>query len=355
MKSEKMSLLAKDCARDKDDFYFICDELNMIIKLNIKNNNISIINSIPDGEAVERSIMGGIYVFNRELYIAPYKTKKIWIYNLDARKWIGIERKKLPNMAFDGMLQVFEYENFIYMVGTTYPAIIVINPINKEIEYIEEPFKAKGNPELMIDAYFRAQHVILDDFLYLPCCLDNTVLKMNLKTREYQWITVGRKENRYSGIIYDGRHFWLSPRFNTNVVEWDGEEFIREIKLPPNYPLEINYFCGIIDSDESVLLCNMLNKKSLRIQKESGEKSIEECQFTFVKQINGMVIQQEIDGKISMYKNNTKVFDYILKIKRQVAREYFKSKKMTMYNGTGIYREGNVYSLNEFIEAFFEQ
>ena len=37
------------------------------------------------------------------------------------------------------------------------------------------------------------------------------------------------------------------------------------------------------------------------------------------------------------------------------AREYFKSKKMTMYNGTGIYREGNVYSLNEFIEAFFEQ
>ena len=32
MKSEKMSLLAKDCARDKDDFYFICDELNMIIK-----------------------------------------------------------------------------------------------------------------------------------------------------------------------------------------------------------------------------------------------------------------------------------------------------------------------------------
>ena len=121
---DTMILLAKDCTQSENDYYFVADELNLLFKLNIKNNQIEIVDSIPEKIVVQKDLMGAICIYGRELYIAPYITQKIWIYNLDTKKWTGLLRKNLEHIGAGGMMQAFVYEEKIYMIGTSYPAII---------------------------------------------------------------------------------------------------------------------------------------------------------------------------------------------------------------------------------------
>lgn len=62
------------------------------------------------------------------------------------------------------------------------------------------------------DAFFRTHHAVRGEWLYLASCVDNTVLKFNLKTNEYKWLSIGSDDNKFSGIVYSLNDFWLSPR-----------------------------------------------------------------------------------------------------------------------------------------------
>lgn len=347
---DMMKLLAKDCVQDGKDYYFIALELNLLFKLNIENGKIEIVGSIPESKVVKKEFMGALCIWKGELYIAPYEAQSIWIYNINTKTWIEIPRKKLEHIDNGGMLQAFVYGDMVYMVGASYPAIIVINPENKKIEYIEAPFYEKGNVINLTDVYFRAQHVVNNGYLYIPSCMDNTILKINMQTYEFEWIKVGNKENRFSGITYDGKHFWLSPRFNTCVVEWNEDIFIEESKLPQCYSREEYYFMGIIQMNGRITACNMINTDSLDIVLETKKMERRECQFVLAKEKENIVMCQDFEGKFTVYENGKVIYMGVLEMDRASIEKYYEDIGLSLFQPNDFYQEGNIFSISGYLD-----
>mgnify|MGYP003359352554 CR=1 FL=1 len=132
----------------------------------------------------------------------------------------------------------------MYLIGSSYPAIIKLDVSKMKAEYIKEPFieKVKKMGELK-DAFFRTHHAVRGEWLYLASCVDNTVLKFNLKTNEYKWLSIGSDDNKFSGIVYSLNDFWLSPRTTEKIIKWDG--------------MNVNIYSLYFDVENNVLRPNL--------------------------------------------------------------------------------------------------
>ena len=350
MMNKYIELLIKDCVISDDDIYCISSECNLLFKQNISNGQITLIASIPEKICIERDALGALCKYKNEIYIAPNKAEKIWIYNIDTNEWLSIERKKISCNGFGGMLQAFVYEDVIYMVGAHYPAIIVIDPNTKEVKYIEEPFLLKGDASNISDIYFRSQSKVLNCVLYLPSCIDNTVLKLYLNDYKYEWARVGEKGNCFSGITYDGDFFWLSPRYNSNIVKWNGVDCAREINLPLRFANYDCYFCGVLASINGVSVCNMISKDSLYVDKKTMRLSEDSNQYLMVKEMNEITVIQDACGKIKIYDHGNLIYENFLQIERQKLYKYFDNNGLSIFKIEDITQENRMCTLNGFID-----
>lgn len=350
MKNEYIELFVKDCVINDDNIYCISSECNLLFKQNITNGQIALIASVPEKICVERDALGALCKYKNEIYIAPNKTDKIWIYNIDTDEWLSIERKKLSCNGFGGMLQAFVHKDVIYMVGAHYPAIIMINPNTKDVKYIEEPFLEKGDSSNISDIYFRSQGKILNDILYLPSCIDNTVLKLNLNNYKYEWVNVGEKGNCFSGITYDGEFFWLSPRYNSNIVKWNGAESTEEVKLPLRFANSDCYFCGVLASINGVLVCNMISKDSLCVDEKTLKLTENPNQYLMVKEINEITVIQDAGGNIKIYDHGNLIHESLLQIERRKLYKHFDNSGLSVFATKDITQENHMCTLNGFID-----
>lgn len=350
MNEEYIKLLVKDCVIDDDNIYCISSECNMLFAQNMESGEITIIDSIPENICVERDALGAVCKYKNEIYIAPNKNEKIWIYNIDTNEWLSIERKRLDCNGFGGMLQTFVHEDIIYMVGAHYPAIIAIDPITKSVKYIEEPFFVKGDSRNLSDIYFRTQGKVLNDILYLPSCIDNTVLKFNLKNFKYEWINVGEISNCFSGITYDGDSFWLSPRCNSSIVKWNGGDYVEEIKLPTRFAKSDCYFCGILSSINEVSVCNMISKDSLRVDKRTLRLTEDVNQYIMVKEINELTVIQDACGNLKIFEHGKLIYESLLQIERRKLYKHFDKSGLSVFDPENITQENHMCTLNGFID-----
>jgi len=349
MNDEYIELFVKDCVISDECIYCISAECNLLFKQNMGNGEITLIASIPENICIVRDALGALCKYENEIYIAPNKAKNIWIYNIDSNEWQRIEMKKIPCNGFGGMLQAFVHNKVIYMVGAHYPAIIMIDPNTKDVNYIEEPFGEKGDSSKISDIYFRSQGKVLNDILFLPSCIDNTVLKLNLYNYKYEWVNVGNKDNRYSGITYDGDSFWLSPRFNSNIVKWDGRDCVEEMKLPKSFTKSDCYFCGISSGINEVLLCNMKSKDSLSVNKKKMSLSQNAAQYLMVKESNGVTVIQDACGNIKVFAEGELMYESLLQIERRKLYQYFINSGLTIFKAEDITKEDHICSINGFI------
>ena len=56
---------------------------------------------------------------------------------------------------------------------------------------------------------------------------NNHVGRFNLDDYSWEWYSIGKEVYRYSGIAWDGKSFWLAPRYIGNIVKWnpDNDEY----------------------------------------------------------------------------------------------------------------------------------
>ena len=240
----------------------------------------------------------------------------------------------------------------MYLLGSNYPAIIKIDQLTKETEYIDKPFIEKGLNQK--DAYFRVQNVLKENSLYIPCCLDNTVLRLDLNTEDYEWLSVGENANRYSGIEYDGKIFYLSPRMNSHIVIWDGAKSINEIDLPSEYAGNMLSFGGCSKLDNEIIFWNVKDwnfagRKSLKYMPVTGRLTDDNHQYTVIKNIDDLTVMQKSDGTLEIFKFGEKIFSEMLNVDITQVKKLYKEKELLVLDRTSPILEGDMFSLDNFI------
>ncbi len=295
-----MILFAEDSIRVGESLILFAKSFNMLFSVDIAEGNISFLGKIPEEQALlERGSCKLVY-WEEKIIVVPLSMGKIWIYSLKDRRWNGIDieddRRKIPKTKF--RQAIVDYGS-LYLIGGHYPAILKMDLATYKISYIEEPFlyyRKKETEEL----YFRGDFVYREGTLYLASGRDNSVLAFRPKTQEYERIEVGREENRYSGIAWDGSHYWLSPRTNTAIVKWDSKGGVTEYEIPlEKRKNEISY-SGIVERNSQIIMPALAGGSAdTIILSRDGSMEFEDKRYTFYKKTEeGEYLSQDLQGNL---------------------------------------------------------
>lgn len=303
---EDSPVFTEDCVEIDGSLFFAARDFNCICSLDLKNGNLSLIDSFPQGSIFDYRLGAKTVAAGSRLIFPPMRAQKIWSYDIEQKKWEGTERKQLTNGETAGeMFQAVEYSGKLFLIGCNYPAIICRDLQTQKTVYIEEPYcewKKKGMQ--MADSYFRSDCAQKGNYLYLAACIDNLVLEFDMETYAYRWIEVGSAQNRYSGIAYDGKDFWLAPRCRTPIVKWDGENEWKEYPLPEEI-LESKgrfAFLGAIYAHGQVIFPGMEQPNTIVVNPcEDPQLTVVSGQYTFCKPYkDGLSIRQNTEGRIEI-------------------------------------------------------
>ncbi len=330
-------ITTEDCVRIGEDLYFIDSECNIIYKMEIKTGVISIVGSIPEENLLAPRLSAKIVHIDKKLYFSPMNAKKIWRYDLQTEEWKGFSRKTYGKTSFGHMFQAIEYDKKIFFIGCSYPAIIALDTVTEKTEYIEKPYEyLDGKAREENDSYFRTDYVKKYKKIYMASCVSNEVFIFDLETQEFEFVTIGESYFRYSGIAYDGKQFYLSPRKNTPIVKWDGKN-TEYYTLPSIYNDRNEMIFGgvwcdadkiVLPSvfwDKSIVIENKDELYSLKILNESFYfyKTIDNETTVNLKQPNIMTIKfRENEWKYKLEIDEIIVYRYLKKCKDCVNYDY---------------------------------
>lgn len=346
-----VNLLAFDAACLDNTFYFLGYDLNIIFSYDMDSGQIRLIDMIPEDFVVKRETAGCIAATSNELYFGPDETKFIWIYNLDFGKWTKISLKELPCYEAPCLLQAIVYGDNVYFAGGSYPAIVKVNIHTKEIRYIEEPFDVCNIIAERNDLFSRCQHELIEGNLYLPCCIDNCVLKINLDTEKFQWLEIGEKYNRFAGITFDGTSFWLSPRLNTPIVKWDGKSSVNEFPLPNEFTQKSCNLSGCLGVGKQIFFYGLISDFSLAISSEN-QLSVFPGKYAFAKRIDDSIsVFQEINGQLHVLRYGEEIHRLDMKLPVQRIQDFYLEKGKTLDFSTMPLQEGRIVDLPGFLEC----
>lgn len=292
-------LLMEDCVLVDNKIYFFSKGWNSLFVTDLESRETELLGVMPEEEILGDRLCAGIVHYNGKLILLPMHAKKIWIYDLANGQWTGIERKyTMEGNLYNEIFRAVEYKNTLILIGSNYPAIIRMNMDTYELVYYTEPYSYLLSKKNKSDFFFRSDFSLINNELFLASCLNNHVLKLNLDTSDYQWYEVGDKDFRYSGITYDGKFFWLSPRTGTPIVKWDGKNKEEYFPLPKHFDKTTKNFIGVQYDDGILTFPGILHKKTLLINPHDPY-NMEECeeQYFFNRcDDKGRVLSQSVDG-----------------------------------------------------------
>ena len=346
----------EDCVRVEDNIYMIDRNINLLYRMSIKNGTVEIVSSMPE-EDVFSSRLGAKIIYNGgNLYFAPMNAKKIWKWNISSGKWKGFERKHIENWTMQGdMFQAVLHNNKIFFIGCLYPAIVILDIDTEELTYIEEPYKhintiAKEEK----DACFRTDYVQIENVIYIASCVSNEVLRFNLDSLEYDFLSVGEKDFKYSGIGFDGNIFYLAPRKTSPIVIWDGDNKCSSIELPDIYKKKKDnaIFAGVLYDSEKVIFPSCFWDKTLILKKKEKElyPKIEDNSYYFYKQIDNETLAALKKPNQFCVRYQNQEYCYEMEIEKKIVYNYLKDYQCnTCFKSP--YRENKDIDIKMFLSA----
>lgn len=296
----KILLTTEDIVNVNNSYYFVAKELNAICRMDIENDYLEVIGAIPEEDLYEKRLCARIFCVDDELIFLPMNGRKIWICRLGASEWRSIEIEN-SSSVYMKMMQMIRYKDKLYFIGCFYPAIIVLDIATGKTNYIRKPFdEMKDLQDRENYNYFRCDYALKNGELYLASCLKNCVLKFNLENYEWKYIQVGSPGNKYSGIAWNGHHFWLAPRTGNYLVCWDGLDSFQEYQIENEEYEGFFRFTGVVHKGESIIFPAKDGKFSYKITKDdiSTMEKIDE-RFLFYKGTeDGKIVSGTHDGVI---------------------------------------------------------
>lgn len=300
---KKNRLKALNCVLVDNKIYFVALELNIIYSLNMDTYEIEFMEELPKEPMIKDKLYGNICYCCEKIVLAPLNAEKIWIYDLQHKKWSGIElfeeERRIPYKFFG----IVPYNNYVYMFGHYYPGIIRLDINTFSIERIELVDERIDLDNKKRDGFFNLNFVRRGGWLYTPVLQTNQIMKLELETGKYKLIPVGSNENQYVGIAWDGEYYWLPPRKNGPYVKWDGNQGNIEYNLPEEFSKEQYYFSSSFLVDNKLVFCGFAGKTiEFKIDKPQNI-SIQNRNIVFYKKIDDITyILQEDNGNLFVHR-----------------------------------------------------
>ena len=273
-----MILRAESCARIDSKYYFMAVDINVFYSVNIDTHELLYEGNIPN-EDVDMYRGAKIIGYHRDLVFIPLNSKYVSIYNVDIKEWKQIEVQNLETFENDKFFSAYIYKDKLFLIGASYPAIMILNLKDYSVLYEKKMLgeRIKDCKE-KLDCIIRSDIACVGNQLYIASCVSNHVGRFNLDDYSWEWYSIGKEVYRYSGIAWDGKSFWLAPRYIGNIVKWnpDNDEYEEIVTDNRN-------FLGVIYDGKQLIFPGAGNNETVIIEKENNSiKKIEKSYLFYL-------------------------------------------------------------------------
>lgn len=240
--------------------YMTSVEGNFVFKGDINNKDMFLLEKLPEEDVLGENLYGDIVFCEKYLILVPLNAKHIWKYDLEFKIWKAISLGNDADIKYK-FFGAYVNGNKIIMLGHYYPGILLLNVETDEIVSIKQPFLKFVNKG---DGLFNSNYVIKDGYLLAPIISTNVILKLDTQSEKCEFWSLGHKNNKYSGIIYDGKNLWFVPRRNGKYVVIDKNNTLTEYSLPNEFCDDNIYFAGGYAINNGIVFAGV-NGKTMRI------------------------------------------------------------------------------------------
>lgn len=320
--NKSVDLLAEDALLTGGKLLLVSKDVNAVFTIDLCDGKVDLVGCFPESDFLSQRLSAKVIEYGDEWIFAPMNAEKIWFLNKNTLTWrsIPLKFKNTPLKIFQGI----KYQDKVFLIGAIYPAIICIDMITNELTYLEEVYKHLEDKRKQIaDGYVRNDYVQDGDCFYVASTLSNEVLKFCMSNCSYEWIKIGNEENRYVGIAWDGKKFWLAPRNGKAVVMWDGEKSV-EYKLPQIPGMRGSIFLGCICDDGKIIMPgNEWGGKTVIFRMDNpSDMTVLPDRYSFYRKVsNEMIVYQTLDGNITI-KTQSSIHTYPCRIQQETWDEF---------------------------------
>lgn len=211
-----------------DKIYCITSEICGLVVFDINTSKTSVIEyPIRDHR---KYMFKSMELIGDTIYLIPAYCNQIITYNTFSNEMgsIDIPSEFILDSKSNYMASAV-WEKYLFLFGVCVPYVLKIDTEKKAVVNHIELENINEN-----DAYFRKQSVIIDNIIYIPFCNQQTLLKMQLDTMQYELKHFGNEKLGYSGICQKDGKFFLAPRKDNDLLIWDestGDIFFKKNSL----------------------------------------------------------------------------------------------------------------------------
>jgi len=328
-----MRLVSEDILHFEDKLYLFANNMNMLYSIEIETGCIELIGGIPNRNFYDKRLVAAIIEWKRCIYLIPLVSGNIWIYSIDNKNWEEIEINSYENnWANSYFRNAVIFNDILYLFGGYYPAIVKVELTTKNVQYDFDVFAKRKKEEK--DLFFRGTPVQVDDNVYLASAIDNSILKYSLTKSTYEWISVGKDGDKFSGIEWDGNNFWIAPRHNgMDIIKLTGTKEVR-YSLPSELSLNNSVYIGICGINGMYVIPSRYGDTGAIQFNTDGTFKVTDKYYSVYKKKCDEILIQDMNGNISFIDKKGTVKEY--------SGEMSADKVLEMINGFSEFRNINL-------------
>ncbi|MGQ8873597.1 hypothetical protein [Paenibacillus sp. TSA_86.1] len=212
-----------DACVEGDLMWFSHIHFNAICNLNIRTGEVEIVDTIIDEALFNERLYHDNVKIGNKLYFAPSRAREMTIYDLETRLSLKGVYEDGPDNIRTRFTRMVQHGNFLYMLPLNYSALVRYDMYNGTFKYYPEVVdKVKALYSNKIDGlYFMNAFIIEGDLLLMAAAQTNVILEFNMITENINLYRVGKSENGFYGMEYDGENYWIIPNGEGSIMKWN--------------------------------------------------------------------------------------------------------------------------------------
>ena len=342
--SRKYELTIESLAGGEHEIYAVARELNIMFRLDLETNEVETIMNMPEEEKLVGRLYNGVCVDKSILALVPYNARKFWYYQLQEKKWHGIDISAYVDPEQAGkFVGGYIFNETVYLFGYHYENILLIDLRSGQIkELFEEEHR---------HLFWVQTPVAHNGKLFVADLLRSEVIGIDLnQTGNYEIFEIENIEpsakNGNSGITFDGEYFYIVKHHGNCLYKWKPFEKAYPVKIDPIYDTDEPFFNGIEAHDRFLFLYSPKGKSYVYSLDGKMSYMMEDKTF-YAKKIplSGLAVGEK--GTVAVFDHEMKEINrFTTALSHVEQKDYLAHAKMT----EKAMRENDVIGLEDFID-----
>ncbi len=233
-----------DVSLHDNELWFVSRDMNIIGYLNRKTMQLEKAVPIEAWKLEKDGEYARIVYVNDEILVMPY-TSAIGIYQYNNMTNIGkfVHLKEHDVANNEGRFSdVHLLDGKVYGIPYAYSSIVEYSPCDNTVSYYDDFAKDLECflPKCAAYRYYGVDSYRLGESIYIPFRHSNLLIEFDTKRKSFTYHKVGRDENVYEHITYDGANFWISSaKAGGCIIRWNPKTY--ETKEYAGFPRECDF------------------------------------------------------------------------------------------------------------------